>query len=73
MHIRRATLDDCLSLSSLCTDVQRLHAEYHSDIFKMPQSEDFSYLSSIKRLPTQRQLFSSLKAMGNLLDMLYAD
>lgn len=42
MNIRRATLDDNRLLSRLCMDVQHLHAEHHSDIFKMPESEDFA-------------------------------
>jgi GNAT superfamily N-acetyltransferase len=42
MNIRLATSLDSLELSSLCMDVQRLHAEYHPKFFKMPQSEDFA-------------------------------
>ena len=42
MNIRRAVSTDNLLLSRLCIDVQSLHAEYHPDIFKMPQSEDFA-------------------------------
>ena len=42
MNIRQANSSDSLLLSSLCMDVQRLHAENHPDIFKMPQSDDFS-------------------------------
>ena len=42
MHIRQAVPADSLVLSSLCRDVQRLHAEHHPDIFKMPQSDDFA-------------------------------
>ena len=42
MNIRRAVSTDNLLLSRLCMDVQSLHAQYHSDIFKMPQSEDFA-------------------------------
>ncbi len=42
MKIRPAVLSDSLLLSSLCTDVQRLHAEHHPEIFKMPQSDDFA-------------------------------
>jgi len=42
MNIRKAALSDSLLLSSLCTNVQRLHAERHADIFKMPQGEDFA-------------------------------
>ena len=56
MNIRQATLDDSLLLSSLCMDVQRLHAKYHADIFKMPQSEDFavSFFDEILVDPTAR-------------------
>ena len=42
MNIRRATPADSFLLSSLCMDVQRLHAEHHPRIFKMPQSADFA-------------------------------
>jgi len=42
MHIRQAVPVDSLVLSTLCRDVQRLHAENHPDIFKMPQSDDFA-------------------------------
>ncbi len=42
MDIRRAVSQDSLLLSSLCVDVQRLHAENHPDLFKMPQSDDFA-------------------------------
>ena len=42
MKIRQAISLDNLILSSLCVDVQRLHAKYHPDIFKMPQNEDFA-------------------------------
>ena len=42
MNIRQAIPADNLLLSSLCMDVQRLHAEHHPDIFKMPQSENFA-------------------------------
>src|SRR6266540_136375 len=42
IYIRPATSTDALILSSLCMDVQRLHAEHHPDVFKMPQQEDFA-------------------------------
>ena len=42
MKTRQATPGDSLLLSSLCMDVQRLHARYHADIFKMPESDDFA-------------------------------
>lgn len=42
MEIRQATMADALLLSSLCMDVQSLHAHHHPDIFVMPQSEDFA-------------------------------
>jgi len=48
MHIRQALPTDSLLLSSLCRDVQRLHAEHHPAIFKMPQSDDLLSLSSMK-------------------------
>ena len=42
MKIRQAVSTDALLLSSLNMDVQRLHAENHPEIFKMPQSDDFA-------------------------------
>ena len=42
MSIRQALLVDSPLLSSLCMDVQRLHAENHPEIFKMPLHEDFA-------------------------------
>jgi len=42
MSIRQATSKDNLFLSSLSMDVQRLHAENHPDIFKMPQDDEFA-------------------------------
>jgi len=42
MNIRQAVSTDSLLLSSLCVDVQNLHAEHHPDIFKTPQSDDFA-------------------------------
>src|SRR5215216_6153339 len=42
MKIRQATPTDSLLLSSLSMDVQRLHAEHHPEIFKVPDREDFA-------------------------------
>jgi len=42
MNIRQATPADSFLLSSLCMDVQQLHAEHHPRIFKTPQSADFA-------------------------------
>jgi GNAT superfamily N-acetyltransferase len=42
MKIRQAVSTDGLLLSSLSLDVQRLHAEHHPDIFKMPQNDGFA-------------------------------
>ncbi len=42
MNIRTATPKDSLILSTLCRDVQNLHAEHHPKIFKAPQSDDFA-------------------------------
>ena len=42
MNIRQAVSTDGLLLSSLSMDVQRLHAENHPNIFKMPQSDDYA-------------------------------
>jgi ribosomal protein S18 acetylase RimI-like enzyme len=42
VNTRRATSLDSFVLSSLSTDVQRLHAEHYPDIFKIPEREDFA-------------------------------
>jgi GNAT superfamily N-acetyltransferase len=42
MNVRQALPADALRLSSLCVDVQTLHAEHHPDIFKVPQSVSFA-------------------------------
>ncbi|HAV75787.1 MAG TPA: hypothetical protein DCX53_00370 [Anaerolineae bacterium] len=42
MNIRKAISTDALLLSSLCMDVQRLHAVAHPEYFKVPQTEDFA-------------------------------
>jgi ribosomal protein S18 acetylase RimI-like enzyme len=44
MNIRRVVSTDNLLLSTLCMDVQSLHAEHHPDLFKIPDSEDFAVL-----------------------------
>jgi ribosomal protein S18 acetylase RimI-like enzyme len=49
MKIRQANQEDALELSSLCRDVQRLHAEAHPELFKNPEREDFAegYFSEV--------------------------
>ena len=42
MKIRQAISTDSLLLSSLCVDVQSLHAKHHPDFFKTPTSDDFA-------------------------------
>jgi len=42
MNIRKATMEDSLLLSTLCMDVQQLHAKSHPDLFKTPQLPDFA-------------------------------
>ena len=42
MDIRQATSADAARLSSLCIDVQRLHAQHHPAVFKLPPSETFA-------------------------------
>jgi len=42
MKVRQAAPSDGLLLSSLSMDVQRLHAEHHPGIFKIPQNDDFA-------------------------------
>lgn len=56
MKIRKAIATDSLLLSLLCVDVQRLHAENHPEIFKLPQSDDFatSFFDEMLADPTTR-------------------
>jgi len=42
MKIRQADAADSLTLSLLSMDVQRLHAENHPEIFRMPQKDDYA-------------------------------
>ncbi|MGE5374971.1 MAG: GNAT family N-acetyltransferase [Bacteroidota bacterium] len=42
MKIHPATSSDSFILSSLSVDVQRLHAEHHPGIFKIPENEDYA-------------------------------
>jgi len=42
MKIRQAVSSDNFLLSSLCMDVQGLHANHHPDFFKTPKSDDFA-------------------------------
>ena len=42
MNTRPATSLDTFVLSSLSMDVQRLHAEHHPRIFKIPENEDYA-------------------------------
>jgi len=42
MNTRPATSLDARLLSTLSTDVQRLHAEHYPDLFKISQSEDYA-------------------------------
>jgi len=42
MNIRQADAADSLTLSLLSMDVQRLHAENHPEIFRMPQKDDYA-------------------------------
>jgi len=54
MNIHPGTSVDALLLSSLSMDVQRLHAEHHPKIFKVPESEDYaiSFFQEILADPT---------------------
>ncbi len=54
MKIRQAIARDSLLLSSLCVDVQSLHAKYHPEIFKSPESNDFavSFFDELLAEPT---------------------
>ena len=42
MKIRQAVSTDGFILSSLCMDVQSLHAKYYPDLFKMPDNNQFA-------------------------------
>ena len=54
MKIRQATSKDSLLLSSLCMDVQSLHAKHHPKIFRTPESVDFavSFFDELLAEPT---------------------
>jgi GNAT superfamily N-acetyltransferase len=71
MDIRQAVFADALRLSSLCMDVQRLHAEHYPDIFQMPQNEDFaiSFFEEMLVDPTVRIFIAEEdgKAVGYIL------
>lgn len=42
MHIRSASIKDADLLSTLCADVQKLHADAYPDIFKQPDDPLFA-------------------------------
>jgi len=42
MNVRQANSADAPLLSSLSVDVQRLHAEHHPDVFKVPSGENYA-------------------------------
>ena len=71
MNIRQANSSDSSLLSSLCIDVQRLHAENHPDIFKLPQSDDFavSFFEEMLSNPMTRIFIAEAngEAMGYVL------
>src|SRR5215217_4727611 len=70
MKIRQATPADSLLLSSLCMDVQSLHAEYHPSIFKVPQSEDFAksfFDEALADLTTRIFIAEEGQALGYIL------
>jgi GNAT superfamily N-acetyltransferase len=71
MNIRQATVEDSFLLSSLSRDVQRLHAQNHPEIFKMPGSDDFavSFFEGMLADPTVYILIAVDKGMavGNLV------
>lgn len=43
MKIRTAVQQDARVLSTLCADVQRLHAAHYPWLFKQPESDDFAF------------------------------
>jgi len=75
MKIREAIATDSLLLSSLCRDVQRLHAENYPEIFKMPQSDDFavSFFDEMLTDPTARLFIAEedQHAIGYILCKLF--
>ena len=75
MNIRQANSTDGLLLSSLCMDVQRLHAEHYPDLFKMPQREDFAvpFLDEMLADPTVRIFIAEEdgRAIGYLMCKLF--
>jgi len=75
MDIRQANSTDGLLLSSLCMDVQRLHAQHYPDLFKMPQKEDFAvpFFDEMLVDPTVRIIIAEEdgRAVGYLLCKLF--
>ena len=71
MDIRQAVSADAFLLSSLCADVQRLHAEHYPDVFQMPESEDFaiSFFEEMLADPAVRIFLAeeSSEAIGYIL------
>jgi ribosomal protein S18 acetylase RimI-like enzyme len=71
MGIRRAVAGDSLLLSRLSVDVQRLHAENHPHVFKMPVEEGYaiSFFADMLADPTVSILIAEEagNAMGYLL------
>jgi ribosomal protein S18 acetylase RimI-like enzyme len=71
MNLRQAVTEDRLLLSTLSMDVQRLHAEKHPGIFKMPQREDYavSFFEEMLADPAARILIAeeAAKAVGYIL------
>ena len=73
MDIRKATLKDSLLLSTLCMDVQLLHAEHHPGFFKEPQSPDFATSFFEKVLSEEAAFVFIAEENGNSLGYIFCN
>jgi len=71
MNIRRATPVDSGLLSSLCMDVQTLHAQSHPDIFKMPHSLGFAIPFFEKLLADEKMFIFIVEGGGDALGYVF--
>ena len=71
MNIRRATPDDSSLLSSLCMDVQNLHAQNRPDDFKMPQSPEFAVPFFDKLLADEAMFIFIVEEKGDALGYVF--
>jgi len=73
MNIRKAVLSDSLLLSTLCMDVQKLHADAHPEFFKIPQSADFAELFFEKMLSNDTSFIFIAEEEGKALGYVFCN